>query len=288
MLASLVVLALGAHAFPLTARTGRLVQIGINRQLLTCFSNGTVGGSTDERADGTAWRRWAVNPREVLIRSAATCAFACLDDCGFLYTAAETPNKECMFVEELSENHYSYLYRAHDRNRIYLALGANGKSRRVVAPVDEPLTDHGNPTSVVYREWNSSRDDCATLDSKRLQAALAFKPRKICKTRARKPAAAARTTARSTRNANVTLFGGAEDAFTEKTVHLQGSDDNMSNYYYRNIDQQIDFELLQRRPSVDATVAKPATRRYDEPVRGPALLARRHRLFDRCNISLYV
>ncbi|ADD73858.1 FGF [Lymantria xylina nucleopolyhedrovirus] len=279
MLVFLVVLALGARAFPLTASTGRLVQIGINRQLLTCFSNGTVGGSTDERADGTVWRRWAVNPREVLIRSAATCAFACLDDCGFLYTAAETPNKECAFVEELSENHYSYLYRMHDRSRIYLALGANGKSRRVVAPADEPLADHGNPTSVVYREWNSSRDDCATLNSKRLQAALAFKPRKVCKTRIRKPA---RTTPpRPTRNANVTLFG---DAATEETVvHLQGNDDNMSGYYYKNIDQQIDFELLQRRPSVNATV-----RKYDEPARRPALLARRHKPFDRCNISLYI
>lgn len=285
MLALLVALALGAHAFPLTASTGRLVQIGINRQLLTCFANGTVGGSTDERADGTAWRRWAAKPREVLIRSAATCAFVCLDDCGFLYTAAEAPNKECLFVEELSENHYSYLYRVHDRSRIYLALGANGKSRRVVAPVDEPLADHGNPTSVVYREWNSSRDDCATLGAKRLQAALAFKPRKVCKSRARKPAAAPRTTPpRPTRNANVTLFG--EDGSTEETVHLQGGDDNMSGYYYQNIDQQIDFELLQQRPSVNAT--EPAARRHDEPARRPALLARRHGLFERCNISLYV
>nr|ANS71038.1 fibroblast growth factor [Lymantria dispar multiple nucleopolyhedrovirus] len=248
---------------PLAASTGRFVQIGINRRLLTCFANGTVAGSDLDGAaiENTVWRRWAPNFNEIVVQSLAACLFVCINDCGFVYSAA-TPNKECLFAEEMGENRYTYLYRVHDRNRVYVAIGLDGKPRRVVVPVGQPLAHHAQPTSIIYREYNSSlplNDRCPN-NAKTLRASLAFKPKKICKNKHQSssllssnllppppaPPAAPRTlfgleeAQFSTTTTTVAMVATEEDSY-----YLEGAERN--NYYYKNVDEQVDIRLLQQK-----------------------------------------
>lgn len=175
----------GDDYIPLENKTGRLVQMFINRRYLNSYPQLVVNATENEYDNGTIWQRRAVQADKILIRSMAHCHYLCMNDCGYAYML-DSPISECLFTESMNEAGYVFIYRTIDESkRAYLALNSRGKTRQTIVNVHD-IIDEVEPLSnkaiVQYRTWKHKRlDERHCISFKGLKADLAYKPRRKCR-----------------------------------------------------------------------------------------------------------
>ncbi|AIU41366.1 fgf [Sucra jujuba nucleopolyhedrovirus] len=175
---------LGSGAHPLDSVSGSAthVQFFINKRLLQMSAEGIVNGTNESMHDeNTVWKRIAVDKKsDIVIRNVKNCRFLCINDCGYTYSAT-VPNKECLWTEAMN-GHYSYYYRQLPKRKMYLGLNLEGKTRKIVLPVDDPVGKFASQTFTTIRHWTSAAprgDVCETWDQ--VKGNLTIKPKNTCR-----------------------------------------------------------------------------------------------------------
>ncbi|QWO71668.1 fibroblast growth factor [Orgyia pseudotsugata single capsid nuclopolyhedrovirus] len=169
--------------FYVNASSSLPVQIVLNKKYLAGHVDGVINGSDDSTYD-TVWKRYAVLSGRIVLKNVQNCLFACINDCGYVYSA-KTPNAECIFEETLNAKHYSNFFRRNDNDTsptLFLAINAKGHTRRAVKLVGEPYTKFSAVAFGVVSKWLQVEplDLCAPMYT--LKSKLYYKPRKNCDT----------------------------------------------------------------------------------------------------------
>ncbi|ABI35778.1 fibroblast growth factor [Ectropis obliqua nucleopolyhedrovirus] len=164
--------------------TGNRVKLFVNKKFLLGNEDGTINATTliDKFHDDIVWQRYSLKG-EIVIRNSKHCYFVCINDCGYVYST-NLPTRDCLFVEELNESHYTYFYRKYKTSKMYLAVNLEGKTRRTVVDDVELLGKLTTPSAFTVIDHLTSAEDFATekcAEIQSVQSRINVSPKKMCK-----------------------------------------------------------------------------------------------------------
>ncbi|XP_030374381.1 putative uncharacterized protein DDB_G0282129 [Scaptodrosophila lebanonensis] len=121
--------------------TSRKIQLYMKNRFLQILPDGTVVG-TQQETEYTIMQREALDTGRIKIQSVATCLFLCLDACGSVYGSKVFKDEDCVFNENMGQQHYNYYtstYNSNARRVLYLALNRFGEPRKLQIPPTKSL-----------------------------------------------------------------------------------------------------------------------------------------------------
>ncbi|AIE47764.1 fgf [Peridroma alphabaculovirus] len=168
-------------ALPLAEGTQKQIHVFINHKYLHINADGLISGAPTNVANETLWHRIALTDHGVkngvLLRSSALCDYACINECGYVYSS-HVPNNECVWEETYDEHNHRFFYKKFNNRTAYLALNLEGKLRRIVLQRKETLGDLLEPTNVQVQHYEGAFEySCKPLYDKKLD----YKPTKTCR-----------------------------------------------------------------------------------------------------------
>ncbi|AKC91645.1 fgf [Lambdina fiscellaria nucleopolyhedrovirus] len=102
-------------------------------------------GGADNRGNNPVWINYAFEQDskiKVAIRNAFTCAFVCINMCGYAYLS-QKPNADCAFHNDIINGHTIYFVSHGDRTRSFLAVNMEGRMKKVKLEHDDTIGGHG-------------------------------------------------------------------------------------------------------------------------------------------------
>jgi Fibroblast growth factor len=173
----------GPYLFPITTGTRKHVYLFVNHHYIAINETGTISGLQVNESNSTVWHRIALSDGSILLRSSAQCTYACINECGYVYSAV-LPTNECVWSETYNEFDYRFISKTFGDRVAYLAVNVQGKTRKLMTPKNETVGDKVDTVHIFIKPYSGIVDfskTCKVANTKR----LSYIPKKTCKSLAR-------------------------------------------------------------------------------------------------------
>ncbi|AAM09159.1 FGF [Mamestra configurata nucleopolyhedrovirus A] len=157
--------------------TQKNVQIFINHHLLRMNLDGIVNGTQTGESSETVWHRISQSDG-ILLRSSLYCNYACINECGYGYSAL-IPNNECLWTEQYDEHNYRFINKKFGNRTAYLSINLEGKLKRTVLLRKETLGNKFEQSHVTLKDYDGEALNvtCKPVNYKK----ISYQPIKTCK-----------------------------------------------------------------------------------------------------------